>query len=121
MLWIFSREKRQARSLIKLARKTIARMDELLAQATSVEDRELIWNHREERRAHLAEYERFFRGECTPIELELSHPLRHCDIYRDAMLDELYDLSGSAVQFASYLRQIRAPSSKHRCPRGESA
>ena len=113
MLWIFSREKRQARSLIKLARKTIARMDELLPQASNEEERELIRSHREERLEHLAEYERFFRGECSPLELEQSHPLRYCDVYRDAMLDELYDLSGSASQFASYLRQIRALGSAH--------
>src|SRR3954452_15038686 len=92
VLWIFNREKRQARELAKLAKRTILRMDELIAESKIADDKRVIERHREIRIESLITYERFLAGQTTDIELNLIHPLRYADMPRDEMQKELDQL-----------------------------
>jgi|SRR3954465_10125325 hypothetical protein len=108
VLWIFNREKRQARELAKLAKRTILRMDELIAESKIADDKRVIERHREIRIESLITYERFLAGQTTDIELNLIHPLRYADISRDEMQKELDLFTRSAPDFATHLRAIHA-------------
>ena len=62
MFWIFSRERRQARSLSTLAKQSVARTSQLLRQGMSDQDRALIIELRRQQLREIAELSRFVWG-----------------------------------------------------------
>ena len=104
MFWIFSREKRQAHRTVNLAKRTVARMDKLLRDCGSNQDRDVIESHRSRRLDAIAHLETFMEGRTDPLELQLMHPLTHADHFCKAMKIELEDFMGSSAGFARYVR-----------------
>src|SRR5215212_9283689 len=104
MFWIFSREKRQAHRTVNLAKRTVARMDKLLRDCGSNQDRDVIESHRSRRLDAIAHLETFMEGRTDPLELQLMHPLTHADHFCKAMNIELEDFMGSPAGFARYVR-----------------
>ena len=108
MLWIFNKERRQARALIKLAHKTIKRMGALIDETPNYDEKHLIRGHRKIRREQVSDYDRFFNRKYSESELQSLHPLRHAHILREAMLDELQHFTRTPSEMAKYIRAIRA-------------
>jgi hypothetical protein len=102
-----NRQQREARDLIKLGKRTLDKMDELLWVATDAEERALIQSHRNHRVDQMRKWERFAAGELDELELQLLHPLSHAEIARGAMIDELTHFTDSPARFAWFVKQIQ--------------
>lgn len=108
MLWIFSREKRQLRELVRLSEKTIARMDELLRQPMKPENKGLIETHLAQRKDELFRYKKSFKGAADEWDAFENHLLMGiAENSRAAMLHELKYFMSSADEFAEYIVAIR--------------
>lgn len=105
MFAIFSgKDRKRAAELIRLSKLTLAQMEALLGDdRQSALDRELIQEHIRSRLDEIRAYGSITSGRQDAF-ARLISPLRQYETLRRTMLNELAVYSGSASQFATYLR-----------------
>ena len=105
MFWIFAgKDRKRAAELIRLSRKTVAQMEVLLGDDRQTsDDRLVIQNHMSSRLDEIRVYATIAEGEQDAF-ARLISPIKHYELSRRRMMNELAVYSGSAAHFASYLR-----------------
>ncbi len=106
MFWIFSRERRQARSLSTLAKQSVARTGLLLRQRMSDQDRTLITEWRRQRLGEIDALLRFVRGRTTAHGMAVN-PMNNAATLRHSLEAEAGLSRGSSAALVKHIRSLQ--------------